>query len=239
MHILVLQHTRADTPGIFEKYLQRDGHPCDIVTVAGGADLPNLDGYDGLWVMGGPMDVWEDDKHPWLTGEANLIRHAVKDRKMPYLGIGLGHQLLARALDGVVDIATAPEVGVMEVELTRPGARAPIFEGLPPRFEVLQWHGAAVQSTPPMAEILAQSPACMNQAMQWGDRACSMQFHPEVEPGLITRRTGHPDHAATLQNALGPDAAGAMETACAEKMAEFNDRADRLYRNWMRSAAAT
>jgi anthranilate/para-aminobenzoate synthase component II len=41
--------------------------------------------------MGGPQDVWEEDRHPWLRGEKEAIRNFVEEMKRPYLGICLGH----------------------------------------------------------------------------------------------------------------------------------------------------
>ena len=56
MHILVLQHARAEHPGIFRRFLEEDGHTWDTVELDEGEVLPALDGYDALWVLGGPMD---------------------------------------------------------------------------------------------------------------------------------------------------------------------------------------
>ena len=99
MKILVLQHADVEHPGSFHKLLQEDGHSWDAVELDAGEALPPIDGYDALWVMGGPMDVWQKDEHPWLKAEKAFIRDAVKGRGVPFLGLCLGHQLLAEALD--------------------------------------------------------------------------------------------------------------------------------------------
>jgi hypothetical protein len=57
MRLLVLQHVRVEHPGVFRRFLAEDGHEWDTVDLGAGGALPDLDGYDGLWVMGGPMDV--------------------------------------------------------------------------------------------------------------------------------------------------------------------------------------
>ena len=69
MHILVFQHAVVEHPGIFRSFLVRDGHSYDAVELDEGAVLPALDAYDALWVMGGPMDVWQEAAHPWLKLE--------------------------------------------------------------------------------------------------------------------------------------------------------------------------
>ena len=74
MHILVLQHERVEHPGVFRQFLREDGHTYDAVELDEGEALPSLDRYDALWVMGGPMDTWQEDTHPWLKDEKAFIR---------------------------------------------------------------------------------------------------------------------------------------------------------------------
>ncbi|MEO1613708.1 MAG: type 1 glutamine amidotransferase, partial [Pseudomonadota bacterium] len=76
MKLLVLQHADVEHPGVFRQFLAEDGHSYDAVELDQGESLPSLDGYEGLWVMGGPMDVWQEDAHPWLRDEKAFIREA-------------------------------------------------------------------------------------------------------------------------------------------------------------------
>ena len=165
MHILVLQHASVEHPGVFRSFLREDGHTWDAVELDAGEALPELDGYDALWVMGGPMDVWQEDDHPWLKDEKAFIRKAVEEMGLPFLGLCLGHQLLAEALGGSVGPSDTPEIGVMKVQLTEAGATGVLFDGLPETFETLQWHSAEVKQMPAGAQCLATSPACAVQAM--------------------------------------------------------------------------
>ncbi len=231
--ILVFQHISIEHPGIFRDFLAEDGIDWQAVELDAGEPIPNLDGYDALWVMGGPMDVWQEDAHPWLLPEKAAIREAVAERGMAFFGLCLGHQLLAAALGGAVGPAAEPEVGVLEVELTEAGRRSPLFAGMAPRAKCLQWHGAEVTRAPEGAEILASSPACRVQAMSVGERAFSLQYHVEITATTVDDWGAVPAYAAALETALGPGALPRLRADAAAHMAAFNRDARRLYDNFM------
>lgn len=238
MRILVLQHADGEHPGHFRRLLAEDGHDWTAVELHRGAALPGLDGWDALWVMGGPMDVWEEAEFPWLAAEKAFIREAVAGRGLPFLGLCLGHQLLAEALGGRVGPGT-PEIGVLPVAFTEAGAESLFFDGIEGPFETLQWHGAEVKAPPEGARVLATSPACPVQAMSWGPRALSMQFHVEVEPETVGAWAAIPAYAAALERSLGPGAAARLGAACAARMEAFNRIAERIYINWLQAEAQT
>ena len=239
MRILVLQHADVEHPGIFRDFLKEDGHSWDAVELDAGEALPSIDGYDALWVMGGPMDVWQEDRHPWLVKEKAFIKDAVEGRGVAFLGLCLGHQLLAEALGGSVGVSGTPEIGVMDVQLTEEGASGVFLDGLPETFACLQWHSAEITKMPPGAQVLATSPACAVQAMKWGPRAHSVQFHLEVESDTVANWGIIPEYAKALETAMGKSGAERLERDVADAMPGFNQMAERVYINWMQAAAQT
>ena len=69
MRILIFQHTASVHPGVFRDYLAADGTEVTTVDFEAGDAIPALDRFDALWVMGGPMDVWETAENPWMKTE--------------------------------------------------------------------------------------------------------------------------------------------------------------------------
>jgi GMP synthase-like glutamine amidotransferase len=238
MRILVFQHIAVEHPGILRDFLAADGVAWDAVELDEGEAIPPLDGYDALWAMGGPMDVWEEAEHPWLVAEKRAIREAVIERGMPYLGLCLGHQLLGAALGGKVGKMRAPEVGILDVNLTASGRADPLFAGVAPTHAALQWHGAEVAEAPSGAVVLASSSVCPVQAMRVGAHAYGIQYHVELTATTVGEWGGIPAYACSLDAVLGSGALTGLDAEATRHMPAFNANARRLYDNWMRIARA-
>jgi GMP synthase-like glutamine amidotransferase len=237
MRLLVFQHIACEHPGTLRRFLAEDGVAWHAVELDEGQPIPPLEGYDALWVMGGPMDVWDLEEHPWLTAEKRAIRRWVRDLDRPFLGLCLGHQLLADSLGGTCGPQRPPEIGVLEVELSCAGSADPIFAGMPRVQKCLQWHSVRVAEPPEGAVVLAGSETCRVQAMRIGKHAWSMQYHVEVEPETVANWGAVPAYRQALESTLGRGALAVLDADAAKHMAGFLDNASRLYRNFRRGIA--
>jgi len=185
--ILVLQHVKSEGLGIIEKALRQKGIGADFIKIFKGERIPReINGYDGLIVLGGPMGVYEADVYPFIKDELMLIKNTLKN-DIPILGICLGSQLLAKAAGADVYKGKKKEIGWYKVELTDEGKRDGLFIGLPEEFTVFQWHGdtwGQISNLSP-AKRLALSELFPHQIIKVGKNAYGLQFHLEVTEEMI------------------------------------------------------
>jgi GMP synthase (glutamine-hydrolysing) len=182
--VLVVEH-EADAP------LGRlDPLPgCEVVVARPyrGDDLPtDLAGVDGLVVLGGAMDAWDDEGFAWLPATRALLARAVADG-VPALGVCLGAQLLALATGGRVGRGTrGPELGLCEVSVLPGTADDPLAGRLPARVTAPQGHRDVVHELPPGSVLLASSDLYPHQLFRVGPAAWGVQYHPEVTEADFT-----------------------------------------------------
>ena len=229
MKLLVFQHLSVEHPGVLRDFWKADGVTWDVVELDEGEQIPSdLSGYDALVAMGGPMDVWQEDSLPWLRIEKAVIRDWVVERGMPFLGICLGHQLLAEALGGSVGPMSKAEVGIVNVLRTQVAVDDAIMASLPGDYDCFQWHGAEVKHLPLGAEIIATNEHCAVQAFRWGRRAYGFQYHVELTETTVSDWAAVPAYKASLEATLGRDACPRLEKEVSLKLGEFNAAARRL-----------
>jgi GMP synthase (glutamine-hydrolysing) len=199
--VVVCQHVAHEILGTLDPLLKAHGFRIKYVNFGRHPTArPALDAYDGLVILGGPMNADEDALHPFLAHEKDLIRRAVAVGK-PVLGICLGAQLMARALGGTVYRSGEKEIGWYDLDLTAAGAADPLLGHFRATEKVVQWHGDTF-TLPPGAVHLASSRACVHQAFRVGERAYGLQFHIEVDEPMIERWLRIPSNQHEIE-ALG------------------------------------
>jgi GMP synthase-like glutamine amidotransferase len=184
VRVLVLRHAENEGPGTLGTFLE--SHGVELVTVDlfdGCRPARGAQGFAAIVSMGGPMNVYEEDRHPFLAAEDALARDAVA-RGVPFFGICLGAQILAKACGARVARSPAPEIGFSRVRLTPEGRRDPLFSGVGEEIDVFQWHEDAFD-VPEGGVLLARGEACPNQAFRVGPAAYGLQFHVEVTPAMV------------------------------------------------------
>jgi GMP synthase-like glutamine amidotransferase len=234
MRILSVLHPGGGHSGLLRAAAAAGGHDLVEWSPGAGEQLPGMPPeFDGIVVFGGGMNVVDQERLPWLTGEIELLRDALAEGT-PVLGICLGAQLLAAAAGGDVHRVDAPEIGWLAVERLAAGAGDPVIGALPERFTAFQWHSYACR-LPPGAVELARSPVCP-QAFALDGRAWGVQFHPEVTPDILLEwfddYDSDPDAVA-----LGFDPAQAR-AAMRREIAGWNAIGRELFGAWIAAAAA-
>ncbi len=179
---VAIRHVAFEDVGVWRDVLVDQGYTLSYLE-AGVDDLAAeaVLSADLMIVLGGPIGVYETDAYPFLVQEIARVRRRL-ERQKPILGVCLGAQLMAAALDARVAPGPGKEIGYGPVELTDAGRAAPLarLDGLP----VLHWHGDNCD-LPAGAERLASTRLCPVQAFRVGKAALGLQFHIEADPGRI------------------------------------------------------
>src|SRR4030042_4654497 len=139
MNVLIIKHIEVEGPGSIEYCLRQEKISYQILNLKLGIPLPKLDDLTHIVILGGPMNVYDEERYPFLREEDLFIKEAIQ-RGKSILGICLGAQLIAKALRAKVFKAPVKEMGWYDVSLTRIGSQDPFFSHLPKTFPVFQWH---------------------------------------------------------------------------------------------------
>jgi GMP synthase (glutamine-hydrolysing) len=177
LRIHYLQHVPFEGPGYIESWAQVRRHHLTATRLYAGHRLPAAEEFDWLVILGGPMNVYEEGRYPWLAREKRFIGEALHGGKV-VIGICLGAQLLACVLGAKVTRNPCVEIGWYPVEKASQASQSPLSGFLPDSFPAFHWHGDTYE-IPRGAVHLARSQACENQAFAYGDRAIAFQFHLE------------------------------------------------------------
>lgn len=182
--VLAIRHVPYETLGLLGQVLQEKGVVYSYLDVFQGEVARfQADQLAGLVILGGPMNVDETQKYPFLGAELDWIRQSLAI-DLPVLGICLGSQLLAKALGAKVYPGARKEIGWYPLELTDEALDDDSFAGWNRHETVFQWHGDTFD-LPPGSTRLASSPLFPNQAFRVGHATYGLQFHLEIGGPMI------------------------------------------------------
>jgi len=200
--LLVFQHVPHEILGTLNPLLKDAGFRIKYINFGReNYKIPDLGDYDGLIVLGGPMNVDEVDLYPYLIPELKAIEQAM-DNKMPMLGICLGSQLIAKVLGAKVRKNKVKEIGWYDIMPTKEGTGDRLLSKLSEVEKIFQWHGDTFD-IPDGAVHLATSVDCENQAFKYGDNIYGFQFHLEVDKPMIKRWLTNPVNIEELNGLKG------------------------------------
>ena len=177
LRIHYLQHVPFEGPGFIESWALVRGHRLTATRLYAGHRLPATEEFDWLFILGGPMNVYEESRYPWLAREKRFIGEALREGKV-LIGICLGAQLLACVLGAKVTRNPCVEIGWYPVQKASQASQSSLSGFLPDSFPAFHWHGDTFE-IPRGAVHLARSEACENQSFAFDERVVAFQFHLE------------------------------------------------------------
>tara|TARA_Y100000590_G_scaffold469223_1_gene655631 strand:+ start:2663 stop:3391 length:729 start_codon:yes stop_codon:yes gene_type:complete len=232
MEAIVLQHIKVEDPGYIKDLMINDGWKLTTIELDEGEKIPNnINQFDAMLCMGGPMDTWMEKKYPWLIEEKKKIREFVIDLKKPFLGFCLGCQLLGEITGGKVIKSKSSEIGILDISFNKNKGKDVIFSTFPDKIKALQWHSYEVVNLENNKDItlLASSPITKYQIFKYKKHAYGIQFHIEIKKTTVGDWGCVPEYKSALENQLGEGALEKFDLEAKANMQKMNNFSTILY----------
>ena len=235
MKILILQHIECETPGYIKDLMVADGFDLTTVELDVGEKIPeNINQFDGMFCIGGPMDTYMTKEHSWIIEEKEKIKEFVIDLEKPFLGFCLGCQFLGEVVGGEVVKSSPPEIGILDIDMEYNSKKDQLFSSFPQVIKALQWHSYEVASLEDNEHvtILASSPTTKYQIFKYKNHAYGIQFHIEIKSNTVSDWGCIPEYKNALEESLGSDALEKFDKIAKANMKDMNTYATILYENF-------
>ena len=235
MKAIVLQHIKIEDPGYIKDLMLADGWNLTTIELDEGDKIPkNLNEFDAMLCMGGPMDTWMEKEFPWLVEERLRIKEFVLDMEKPFLGFCLGCQLLGEVVGGQVVKSSVPEIGILDVNFSEDKKQDRLFSSFPNKIKALQWHSYEVKNIEKNKNVtlLASSSSTKYQIFKYKKHAYGIQFHIEVKNNTVSDWGCVPEYKSALEKQLGKGALEKFDKEAKTNIAAMNKYSSILYKNF-------
>ena len=235
MEVIVLQHIKIEDPGYIKDLMLLEDVNLTTIELDEGEKIPNdLNKFDAMFCMGGPMDTWMEKEYPWLIDERKKIKEFVVNLRKPYLGFCLGCQLLGEAVGGKVIKSKSPEIGIMDINFLYEKKKDILFSSFPNKIKSLQWHSYEVNNLESNKDvtILASSPITKYQIFKYKNHAYGIQFHIEIKDTTVNEWGCVPAYKSALEEQLGVGALEKFDKEAKSNMIAMNNYSKILYSNF-------
>ncbi len=238
-NVIILQHIKIEDPGYIKDLMIKDKVNLTTIELDEGEKIPkNLNNFDAMFCMGGPMDTWMEKDYPWLIEEKKRIREFVVELKKPYLGFCLGCQLLGEVIGGQVTRSEPSEIGILDIEFIENKNKDNLFSSFPNQIKSLQWHSYEVQNLENNKDVtlIASSAVTKYQIFKYQNHAYGIQFHIEIKDTTVNEWGCVPEYKSALEKQLGSGALDKFDKAAKENIADMNKYSEVLYKNFKQLA---
>ena len=235
MKAIVLQHIKIEDPGYIKDLMLADGWNLTTIELDEGDKIPkNLNEFDAMLCMGGPMDTWMEKEFPWLIEEKLRIKEFVLDMEKPFLGFCLGCQLLGEVVGGQVVKSSIPEIGILDINFSEDKNQDKLFSSFPDKIKALQWHSYEVKNIEKNKNVtlLASSSSTKYQIFKYKKHAYGIQFHIEVKNNTVSDWGCVPEYKSALEKQLGKGALEKFDKEAKINIAAMNKYSSILYKNF-------